>query len=276
MLHFEKHIVREDAEWIVFIHGAGGGISTWKYQREAFRPYFNLLFMDLRDHGLSKNMQPEYNDYNFGIIADDVTKVLDHLEIKKAHFLSLSLGSVMLQEITQRRPDLVDKMVMAGGVFRATLLMKTFVHSAKFLSYFVPYRIMYDLFSWIIMPRKNHQTSRQVFRLQSYKITPKEYFKWVGLYKDFFRLLRIFFNEELKNKSLIVMGDQDHVFFQAARRFVEKQEQARLVIFEKCGHICNIERYEQFNAIALEFLRDPLDIGKSKRIDKMGLDGKLD
>ena len=266
MLYYEKHFLRPDAQWIVFIHGAGGGITTWKYQREAFRPYFNLLFMDLRDHGLSKNMQPEYHNYNFDIICDDVIEVLEHLDIHKAHFLSLSLGSVLLQKLNEKKPNLIDKMIMAGGVFRATLTMKIFVHSAKFLSYFLPYRMMYDLFSWIVLPRKNHQKSRRMFRLQSRKLSPKEYLKWVGIYKDFFRLLRRFFHKELKNKSLIVMGDQDHVFFQAARKFVEKQEQARLVIFEKCGHICNIERYEQFNAIALEFLLESFDLKRSGKV----------
>lgn len=254
LLHYEIHMLSPEAEWVVFIHGAGGSIVTWKYQVDAFKPFFNLLLLDLRDHGKSKNIEPHYDAYNFDIVTQDVLKVIDHLGIKRAHFLSVSLGSVVLQKLDELRPELVGKMVMAGGVFRATFTIKLFVHSAKFLNYILPYRAIYNLFSWIVLPRRNHRRSRRMFRMQSQKLSPKEYLKWVGLYKDFFRLLHRFFTRELRNFSLVVMGDQDHVFFQAAQRFAQKQQRAKLVIIERCGHVCNIEQYEHFNRTALSFL----------------------
>ena len=68
--------------------------------------------------------------------------------------------------------------------------------------------------------------------------------------------LKNFFNQELEKISLVVMGDQDHVFFEAARKFVNVHSQkAKLVIFEQCGHICNIEQYELFNKTTLAFLK---------------------
>lgn len=254
LLNYETHLLDPEAEWVVFIHGAGGSIVTWKYQIDAFKPFFNLLLLDLRDHGKSKNIEPEYEAYNFDIVTDDVLKVIDHLGIKQAHFLSVSLGSVVLQKLDELRPALVNKMIMAGGVFRATFTIKLFVHSAKFLNHFLPYRAIYNLFSWVVLPRRNHRRSRRMFRMQSQKLTPKEYLKWVGLYKDFFRLLKQFFNRELRNLSLVVMGDQDHVFFKAAQRFAQTHQRAQLVIVEKCGHVCNIEQYEIFNYTALAFL----------------------
>ncbi len=254
MLHYKTIKLSRPADWLVFIHGAGGSIVTWKYQIEAFRPYFNLLLVDLRDHGRSKNVQPAYENYDFDIVADDVLQVLDHLGIAKAHFMSLSLGSVILQKIDQKRPQLIDKMIMAGGVFRATWKIRFFVHSAKFLSHFLPYRVMYNLFSWIVLPRKNHASSRRMYRLQSQKLTPSEYFKWIGIYHDFFRLLREYFDQQVGKLSLVVMGAEDHVFHDAAHRFVERQCNATLVVIERCGHICNIEQAERFNRAVLSFL----------------------
>lgn len=254
LLNYETHILDPKAEWVVFIHGAGGSIVTWKYQVDAFKPFFNLLLLDLRDHGKSKNIEPAYEEYNFDIVTADVLKVIDYLGIERAHFLSVSLGSVVLQKLDELRPELVNKMIMAGGVFRATFTIKLFVHSAKFLNHFLPYRAIYNLFSWVVLPRRNHRRSRRMFRMQSQKLSPKEYLKWIGLYKDFFRLLSRFFNRELRNLSLVVMGDQDHVFFKAAKRFAQTHQRAQLVIVEKCGHVCNIEQYETFNQTALAFL----------------------
>lgn len=256
MLHHQTYLLEKNAPWVVFIHGAGGSMFTWKYQVEAFRPFFNLLLLDLRDHGRSQNLEPVFDQYNFDLVADDILKVVDHLGISRAHFLSVSLGSVILQKIEEKRPHLIDKMIMAGGVFRATFRIKFFVHSAKFLSHFLPYRVMYDLFSLIVLPRKNHRKSRRMFRLQSQKITPEAYLKWVGLYKEFFRLLRNFFERELKSASLVVMGAEDHVFVKAAEKFARTHRNAQLIVFEKCGHVCNIEQYERFNRTALAFLRE--------------------
>jgi len=257
LLHYKIYDESPNKEWLIFIHGAGGSIVTWKYQVAAFKPYFRLLLLDLRDHGKSKNMYPEYESYDFDIVAGDILKVIDHLGIEKAHFMSLSLGSVILQKIEAKRPAMVDKMIMAGGVFRATWKIKLFVHSAKFLNYLLPYRVMYNLFSWVVLPRKNHADSRRMFRLQSQKLNQNEYLKWVGLYKDFFRLLKNYFRKELQSISLVVMGDEDHVFFEAAKNFVSHHKQmAQLVIFEHCGHICNIEEYEKVNQTVLSFLLD--------------------
>lgn len=254
LLNYKIYHLSPDAEWVVFVHGAGGSIVTWKYQVEAFRPFFNLLLLDLRDHGDSKNIEPAYDEYDFDIVTEDVLRVIDHLQIEKAHFMSVSLGSVVLQKLDEIRPALVDKMVMAGGVFRATFTIRLFVHSAKLLNHILPYRAIYNLFSWVVLPRRNHRQSRRIFRMQSQKLSPKEYLKWVGLYKDFFRLLKRFFQRELRNISLVVMGDQDHVFFQAAERFAKTHQQAQLVIIERCGHVCNIEQWEMFNETALDFL----------------------
>jgi pimeloyl-ACP methyl ester carboxylesterase len=86
LLHYEV-MGKEGNPWLVFIHGAGGSVRTWKFQVAAFSPYFRLLFLDLRDHGYSKNIQPAYDSYDFQIIADDILKVIDHLEIEKEKYI---------------------------------------------------------------------------------------------------------------------------------------------------------------------------------------------
>ena len=185
-----------EAPWLVFVHGAGGSIRTWKYQIDAFRPHYRLLLIDLRDHGYSKDILPEFPEYDFDIVAEDILTVIDHLGIQKAHFVSLSIGSVILQKLDIERPELIDRMVMAGAIFDGSRLMHLFVHSGKLLNYILPYRAIYWLFSFIVLPRRNHRMSRWIFRRQSRRLSPGEYLKWVELYKPFFRLvsLSLFFD----------------------------------------------------------------------------------
>lgn len=240
---------------MVFIHGAGGSLATWKYQRDAFAPFFNLLLIDMRDHGYSKDMEPQYNRYDFDIVCDDILTTIDHVGLQSAHFLSLSLGSIILQRLHDRRPEMIQSMIMAGGVFKADWRIRIFAHSGKFLSYFVPFRWIYDTFILIVLPRANHRNSRRLYRLQSKKLTPKEFLKWLGLYRDFFTVVKRFYRNRLETVSLIVMGSQDHVFLSAAQRFAQKQaHKATLVVLEGCGHLCNLEAIRPFNEAVLQFL----------------------
>jgi len=256
LLHHEVIGDNPNAPWMVLIHGAGGSIKKWKFQIEAFAPHYRLLLLDLRDHGYSKDILPEFPAYDFDIVAEDILRVVDHLGIEKAHFVSLSIGSVILQKIDIERPELIDRMVMAGAIFDGSWLMHLFVHSAKVLNYVLPYRAIYWLFSFIVLPRRNHRLSRWIFRRQSRKLSQGEYLKWVELYKPFFKLVRQYVQRPVTKKGLVVMGDQDHIFFRAAERFTQIQRNMRLSVIENCGHVCSIEAPELFNELVLNFLRD--------------------
>lgn len=255
MLHYVIHEHSPEVAWLVFIHGAGGSLVTWKHQVKTFRDHYNLLLIDLRDHGKSKNIDPAYKHYDFDIVTDDILRVIEFLDIKKAHFMSLSLGSIILQELHDRRPELISSMIMAGGVFKADWKIHFFAHTGKFFSYVLPFRWIYDIFSLIVMPRKNHQLSRQLFRAQSHKLSPKEFLKWLGLYRHFFRVVKQFYHKKLETVSLVVVGSQDHVFIEAAKRYALKQAHlAKLVIIENCGHVCNVEQAQRFNEEVIYFL----------------------
>ena len=256
LLHHEVIAQNPNAPWLVFVHGAGGSIRTWKFQIDAFAPHFRLLLIDLRDHGHSKDILPAFPAYDFDIVAKDILVLTDHLGIEKAHFMSLSIGSVILQKIDIERPELVDRMIMAGAIFDGSKAMHWFVHSGKFLSYILPYRALYWLFSFIVLPRRNHRLSRYIFRRQSLRLTTREYMKWIELYKPFFHLIRDYVNRPVMKKGLVVMGSQDHIFFRAAKQFTEIQKNMRLAVIENCGHVCSIEAPEVFNDLVLRFLQD--------------------
>ena len=254
LLHYEI-VGKEGAPWLVFVHGAGGSIRTWKFQVDSFSKDFRLVLLDLRDHGFSKNIQPEYNAYDFDIVAGDIIKVLDNLKIDKAHFLSLSIGSVILQKLDLLRPHLVDKMVMAGAIFDGSMFMHAFVYSGKLLSYILPFRAFQTLFSIIVLPRRNHRLSRYIFRKQSMRMTTAEYLKWVELYRPFFILIKEYVNRQISKECLLVMGDQDHIFFRSAKKFSASQKNAKLSVIKGCGHVVSIESPKLFNKIASDFLK---------------------
>lgn len=254
MLHFETVNRHRDQDWIVFIHGAGGSINTWNYQVHDFKKYYNLLLIDLRDHGKSKDIKPDFDNYRFSIITADIKEVLDHLKIKKAHFVTLSFGSVLMQDFSMRYGHLVNKMVIAGGIFRGNYAIKAFVSLARVFNHFLSYRKMYGLFSYLLMPKRRNQKARRIYQRQAQKLTRREYMKWVGLYGEFFRLLKQFYNRILQNPTLVVMGGEDFIFLKSARTFVNRQPYVSMETLAKVGHICNIESPDSFNKLVMDFL----------------------
>ena len=255
MLHYEVCSNTNTNRWLVFLHGAGGSIKTWSYQQQHFAPHFNLLLIDLRDHGRSKSVVPAYEQYTFALISADIKQVLDQVGVSQASFLSLSFGSVLIQDFYLRYPSRVEKVVIAGGIFRGNLAIKSFVKLAQGLNLVLSYETMYNLFSYLLMPRKRNQKARRIYKLQAAKLTPTEYMKWVGLYGEFFRLLHQFYHQQINVPMLIVMGGDDYIFLRAARKFSKRSLTTTLSVLPKVGHIVNIEAAQDFNTLVLDFLK---------------------
>lgn len=259
VLNYECIKSHSENKWIVLIHGAGGSIATWSYQLEALKANFNLLLIDLRDHGKSKNLQPAYDSYNFEIVSEDIFKVLDTEKIHNAHFITLSFGSVIMQSIYKRRPAVVDQIVFIGGIFNANYAIKVFVHLARFLNLFLSYPAMYKMFSFLLMPKKEHQLARRVYQRQASKIGSKEYLKWLGLYGEFFQLLASFHQQKIRHKMLVLMGEDDYMFLASARKFISGKKNVKLKLISGAGHVCNIDQPKATNKELLNFLKDHRD-----------------
>lgn len=255
-LHHKVLLNPSATDWVVFLHGAGGSIQTWSRQTNDFKQHFNLLLIDLRDHGKSKEILPQFDKYDFSIISNDINQLMELHQIQKAHFVTLSFGSVLLQDFSSRYADKIDKSVFAGGIFSGGLPIRLFVYLAKTLNTFLSYPVMYNIFSFLLMPRESNRVARKLYQNQAKKITQKEYMKWLGLYKEFFRLLSQFTNQKITFRSLIIMGGQDFMFLSRAKRFASAQPLVQIETIPETGHVCNIEDATHFNRKVIQFLRD--------------------
>lgn len=255
-LHYQKFYLSRKSRWVVFIHGAGGNSSTWRHQIDPLKTHFNLLLIDLRDHGGSKNIQPDHAKYNFNIVVEDIKNLMTSLGIANAHFITLSFGSVIAQAVYNQRPELVDRMILIGGVFNANWMIKGFVHLARFLNLFLTYSQMYKAFSYLLMPRKASQPARRLYQREARKLSQQEYLKWLGLYSEFFLMLKSFHDQNIEDKALILMGEHDYLFLPSARKFMKRHSGSQMSIVPTAGHIVNIERPEETNDLIIDFLID--------------------
>jgi len=250
-------MLEEKAEWVTFIHGAGGSSSIWYKQLRDFKKEHNVLLIDLRGHGKSKSpIYEKLKSYTFDVISDEVIEVLDHLKIQKSHFVGISLGTIIIREIAERYPERSISMIMGGAVmklnFRGQLLMRLGV----LLKSVIPYLLLYKFFAIIIMPRKKHRESRNLFINEAKKLYQKEFKRWFTLVAEVNPLLALFRIKDSGIPTLYVMGEEDHMFLPSISKLVKDHLSSELLVIPNCGHVVNVEKPEIFNNQVLKFIKN--------------------
>ena len=148
MIHFTVYEKEKDAQWVTFVHGAGGSSSIWFKQIRDFQKHYNVLLLDLRGHGNSNQQIKNAfkQKYTFSALANDILEVLDHLKIKKSHFVGISLGTILIRQLAEIHPERVQSMILGGAIlkmnFRSQILMKL----GNMFKYVLPYLVLYKFF----------------------------------------------------------------------------------------------------------------------------------
>lgn len=248
-------------EWVTFVHGAGGSSTIWFKQIREFRKHFNVLMLDLRGHGRSKNNLKLMfeNRYTFKSVSKDVLDVLDHLNIEKSHFVGVSLGTIIIRQIAEDYPKRITSMVMGGAVmkmnFRGQVLMKV----GNIFKNVFPYLFLYKIFAFAIMPKNAHKESRNMFINEAKKLYQKEFLKWFKLTSDVNPLLKWFRQVEINIPTFYIMGEEDYMFLPTIQKLVKEHNQsAQLYVVENSGHVVNVDQPQIFNEKVIEFIKKNL------------------
>jgi len=257
MLYHKVYPNQSSSEWVVFIHGAGGSSVVWYKQIQTYCKHFNLLLIDLRGHGRSaEGPAMQRFDYSFESIAMDIIEVLDHLHIRQAHFVGVSLGTIIIQKLAEMRKEYVKSMIMVGAITRLNLKSRFFVKLGRIFHNIMPYMWLYRFFAFIIMPRDDSKESRSVFIQEAQKLARKEFIRWFMLTRRLAARLKKMDEDETGIPVLYVMGEKDHMFLEPIRERVRKFKNQTLEVVEKCGHVVNIEKAATFNEISISFIHN--------------------
>jgi pimeloyl-ACP methyl ester carboxylesterase len=258
LLSFSIYKNELSQDWITFVHGAGGSSSIWFKQIREFQKHYNVLLLDLRGHGESKNkIKMTSSKYTFKAITEDILEVIDHLKIQSSHFVGISLGTILIRQLAEDHPSRVKSMILGGAIlkmnFRSQILMKV----GNVFKYVLPYLVLYKLFAFIIMPKQNHKQSRLFFINEAKKLYQKEFIKWFKLTAEINPLLKYFRQIELSIPTLYIMGSEDYMFLPSIKEVVKNHyNSSQLLIIDNCGHVVNIEQAQEFNELSIGFIKN--------------------
>jgi len=240
---------------VVFIHGHPFDQSMWDPQVEALSWKYRVITLDLRGYGASE--VPNSDVSTLDTMAADVKGLLDHLGIKKAVLVGLSMGGQVAMAFSDLFPERLAGLVLAGTFAEADT---TEAAAAR--------RAMADRFvnegsvlpGGEMLPRllaqaslKRHPELAVTVYTMIASASPEgaaAALRGRALRKDYLPTLR-----RLTVPALIMVGTQDQFSpLERAQQMHNAIPSARLVVFDEVGHMSNLEAPDQFNASLHEYL----------------------
>ena len=254
MLKFKTHISNKNKQWITFVHGFGGSSNIWHKQIRDLSKHHNLLFIDLRGHGKSRNICLE-SGFNLFTACDDIIEVLKFLQIKKSHFVGISFGTLLILMLIETHEKYINKSILAGAI-------TSFNHSTRFLllclnllKSILPNMLLYKLFAYIIMPKLNHKESRRIF-IQEAKLIERKVFKqWLRLIPDLKKYILFLEPINFNKDILFLSGEGDYLFSEDVKEFSYKNKLLNYCSIKNAGHVVNIDNPCVFNKKVIEYFK---------------------
>lgn len=102
-----------DAATVCLSHSLASSAVMWDPQMPVFDKRFRVLCYDTRGHGAS-DAPP--GPYTMDGLADDAVAMLDQLGIERVHWVGLSMGGMVGQNLALRYPDRLRSLVLCDTV----------------------------------------------------------------------------------------------------------------------------------------------------------------
>jgi pimeloyl-ACP methyl ester carboxylesterase len=106
------HEVRGAGHLVVLLHGAFAGAASWSAQVPALAEAgYRVHVPERRGHAHTPDVE---GPLTYGVMAEDTVAYLDGVVGGPAHLVGWSDGAVVALLVAQRRPELVDRLVLIG------------------------------------------------------------------------------------------------------------------------------------------------------------------
>lgn len=240
---------------LVFIHAFPLSKAMWQPQVDALKDSYRVITLDLRGHGESDTVlwNCTLDDY-----ASDVLGLLDHLNIRQAVFIGLSMGGYTLFSFYRQHPERVTAMVLAdtraqadsveGKAGRRAMAQTAFKDGSPAIA---------DLMLPKLLAPSTRQHRQDIVDQVRGMILPTPS---AGIVVDLMAMAaRPDSTDLLRNitcPTLIMVGEEDQATPVAeSRHMADRIPGSTLITIPDAGHLSNIEQPQAFNRALETFLQ---------------------
>ena len=252
---------------VVMLHGGGPGASAWSnFGRNlgVFAGRFRTLMVD--QPGFGHSDKPPVAGQYFTFAADALAGLLDGLGIEKVHLVGNSLGGGTAVRFALRCPDRAGRLVLMGpGGLSLNVFAPDPTEGVKRLMEFAappgPSKEKLAAFLRTLVFDQRLITDELVEERFAAASDPAAMAAAASLGASFFDPATA---EEgllwrdahrLRNQVLLVWGREDRVNpLDGALVALKLIRRAQLHVFGGCGHWAQLEKFDEFNQLVMDFL----------------------
>lgn len=243
----------ESDKSLIILHGLFGMLDNWHQMASRFSEHFNVITVDLRNHGQS----PHTDLMNFALMAEDVKVLMDDLKLESAYLLGHSMGGKTAMVFADIYPELLDKLVVVD------IAPKEYTggHEVYFNAFeqidFSQFDRRKQADEALMQHEKN--SAVRLFLLKNLSRAEKGYKLKINLssirsfYPDMIKAVD--FQWVISTPTLFVKGDKSgYIQEDDQADILEQFPNARFVNIEAAGHWVHAENPDAFFEAVLDFL----------------------
>lgn len=254
-LHLIDRMVVEDegdGDAVVCLHGLGGSANTWAPLLGALARH-RVLRPELPGSARTRVEGP----LSIPLMADAVVSACARLNVKRAHFIGHSMGTIVCQHIATASPKLVRSLALFGPVAALAEPARNAIRGRAEAVREGGVTAMHDVAQTLLGAALSADTrARQPLAMAFVRESlqrqdPSAYARSCEALAD----AQAVALDRIDAPVLLVTGDEDAIAPpQAVRALASKLKDARVVVLNRCGHWTPIERAEECARELRDFL----------------------
>lgn len=253
----------DDDSVAILLHGGGSTVEIWTYNIGVLAQHHRVYAVDMVGAGLTDKPQAAYS---LTYQAQFLKEFMDTLGIDRVSLIGSSMGGGTALQFSLLFPERVEKLVLVNSfglgkeiAIGLRLLALPFVGSLS-----RPTRkgaalvLRHNVYDRKVIPDRWIELSYEKFGLPG---TKRAILNLIATNLNLFGVRKTVFSplvdklSSIAQPALVIWGQQDRILPVAHAHIAAKGlPNARLHIFNPCGHWPHVERPEEFNRLVLEFL----------------------
>ncbi len=239
---------------LVLINGLTMDLNGWANQIGEFKKHFRVLRYDCRGQGESD--KPDMI-YTHRLHAQDLSELMERLEIDRAHVLGLSNGGMIAQHLALHFRDKVGGLILVDTTSSMSHLLLAILSSWIRLIETGGINLMFDAYLPFLFGESFiKENADSILLMKELSIRRNSPQAVLNLIKGSLTLSLTNRLREIECPTLIIHGEEDILIpLRHAQVLCEGIPNARLEIIPQCGHVPPLEKPDEFNRLAIEFLK---------------------
>ena len=253
-LYYATHHIEPSRPPVVFLNGTSQTTVYWEPHANVLSGHFGVLRYDARAQGKSDIGTCEVSAE---IHTADLKKLLDHLNVQKAHLIGISHGAYIALRLAATTPNLVDRLVLCSMGKDSGAKVKLIIRSWLEILQRADLKTM----AWATLPlvfgkrflNHNHNILDKIvtaIAARNDKNALITHFNAIANYEPIESFLKT-----IKCPTLVISGSDDPIVTPQDARQLAMECHGRHHLFQETGHSIPAEAPELFQQAILDFLK---------------------